>query len=590
MNDHERSLLETRSRRGRPRGADAILREVELDHAAEARTGAPGRIRPHHLIAAAVVTVIALASVAWLTQSSNPQDASVASEDSANDAVPEVWQLEPGIRDLQLTSAASSQGTALPGGDLTVMLDRRSDGVLAVAFSDGDETTVLDTLPRFQARASGQLVTPPSDATHGFELFDFETPDGVRVTVASRSVAPRTVEEIVDRAREGSVVRPQNFRPFYEGVDESPLRGRLFDQVALIYEGEQADAITITTFLEDTGWHRLSDIEWFFDNTSSTSTMSDGTPEYELDFLLADTLAIGIGRDGGPDLLVSGTSSELVRQAVQSLHLAAVPADGEALATELPTGHGARRSIASLGVSLELPEDWTIIDPDGAARFMSSDGAELVPDWTGDLSEEGREVNVPAGPARLSTVEGGLRLHIDVLCDWNPCRRLDLFAYGLGDGADAEQRLLELAERLVVLGPRIRGELASGPAWTVRHDLDRGLCVEIGVVDLGCDDSGPVVAVDESPSTPRVAGLGGSELPEDETGDLVYGFLPEPPFRPVDRPLVRLDYADGRQRTDVTVDPRTGLWAATVTPGDLPLTVVYFDESGDEIESQQIFD
>lgn len=250
-----------------------------------------------------------------------------------------------------------------------------------------------------------------------------------------------------------------------------------------------------------------------------------------------------------------------------------------------------RHTLTSFGVAFDLPTSWSFIEADGVVGFVDSSGAELHLDWTADDPDaEGRAVTTRIGPATVSDVEGGVRLRVDVPCSWPACRQLDVFAYQFGEGPAAEQQVLDLVDGLSVSGPQLTGTLDDGRVWIVHQDFDRGLCVQVAQQSLGCDDSGPVVGRDENPATPRVAAVDILELPEDRLGNLVYGFLPEPPFRPTDASLVRLDYTDGRQRTqNVSTDPRTGLWAAPVVPGDLPSAVTYLDESGQTIETYPIY-
>lgn len=245
----------------------------------------------------------------------------------------------------------------------------------------------------------------------------------------------------------------------------------------------------------------------------------------------------------------------------------------------------------SFGVAFDLPESWSFTEAEWPVSFVDSSGAELHLDWTTDDPDAaGRAVTTRIGPATISEVEGGLRVRIDVPCTWPACRQLDVFAYRFGDGSAAEQQILDLIDGLSVSGPQLTGTLDDDRVWTVRQDFDRGLCVQVDQQSLGCDNSGPVVGRTEDSATPRVAAVDILELPEDQLGNLIYGFLPEPPFRPTDASLVRLDYADGRQRTqNVTSDPRTGLWAAPVIPGDLPSAVTYLDESGQAIETFSVY-
>lgn len=269
------------------------------------------------------------------------------------------------------------------------------------------------------------------------------------------------------------------------------------------------------------------------------------------------------------------------------------PTDDVSTSTSSTVNSSRRLADEALGVTLDAPAGWHLElgEPSGeaaASRFVGPTGEEIHVDW-GDTFVEGstpandiRSVSLPAGPAEVRDVEGGLQVRIDVSCTWPPCRSLDLYAYGFSEATvgatpEAEAAVVSVLNGLTVVGPSISGTLADGRPWSVSHDLERGLCVIIDDTNLGCDDSGPVVPRTADPSTPRIAiADGGTRL-----GDLVYGFHPSPPLRPSGARLISVQNADGHSGEHVAViDPRTGLWALPITPGNDLGTVAYLDESG----------
>ena len=127
----------------------------------------------------------------------------------------------------------------------------------------------------------------------------------------------------------------------------------------------------------------------------------------------------------------------------------------------------------------------------------------------------------------------------------------------------------------------INGMLLDGQRWTVRNDAVHGLCVKLGVADLGCDDEGPVIGPGADPATPRLA-LAASARSFD-SGSLVYGFLPAGATR------IELIYDDGRSITPgLVIEPDERFWAAPVDPEDNPRTVAYLDGDGAELQRFEI--
>jgi hypothetical protein len=121
--------------------------------------------------------------------------------------------------------------------------------------------------------------------------------------------------------------------------------------------------------------------------------------------------------------------------------------------------------------------------------------------------------------------------------------------------------------------PVIAGSLHDGRPWTLRLDPSFGLCPIIGNIDFGCD------VPNNDPSdraTPRKA-VERTPFSDPQSGILVYGFLPPGATK------AELLYDDGRaiSNTEV-VEPTAHFWAAPITPGDNPPTIVYRSDDGAE--------
>lgn len=130
----------------------------------------------------------------------------------------------------------------------------------------------------------------------------------------------------------------------------------------------------------------------------------------------------------------------------------------------------------------------------------------------------------------------------------------------------------------------LQGTLPSGEVWQVDLDETRGLCVVIGEIDLGCEDVGPGVPAGSDPATPRTAAAAAGPFPEDEAGQLAFGFLPAGATN------VSLRHSDGRtDEATVVVSAELRVWASPITPGDNPDVAVYLDADGRELATYSFY-
>jgi hypothetical protein len=125
----------------------------------------------------------------------------------------------------------------------------------------------------------------------------------------------------------------------------------------------------------------------------------------------------------------------------------------------------------------------------------------------------------------------------------------------------------------------IAGRLANGLPFVLREDVEHGLCVRLGDVDLGCDDVGPVLPRGADQSTARVAVhfFSGNE----DGFWLYYGYLP-----PSASAVMFVLPGDGRWDSGLVIEPTRRYWALPVpsayTAHEGLLTVVYRDANGAE--------
>jgi len=412
MNDHIQDLLVERSRRGRPRGAEAMLRELQDVDAGDRRAHASGFRRVSRGVAAAAAVVLAVVAGFQIIEDDGGE-APLASDDGRSlGQWEQVWQLPSGFAGLKLAGAEIRPGTSLPGGRLHVMAERDRNGVIAVAFSQGQQSTLLDVLPRFASRGPDRRDTAASAETHGFELVDFDLDDGTRVTVAARDVDASTVEAVVADAQDGSVDRPAGYRPIFDGEDKSPLRGQSLDQVTLKYESGEGDQVTVSTFTEDTGWVRLNEIEWYFDQPTYVGALGEAG-SVELSLLISGTVAIGVG--DGPDVVVSATSAELLGQVVQRLDLSSyemptVPRVPEETATTLP---GPESACAVEGeATVVVPDVVGLTEAEAVRRLEAVDLRVVEGVASTDLSNTVMAHEPPAGTSVVAGACVGLRTEV----------------------------------------------------------------------------------------------------------------------------------------------------------------------------------
>jgi hypothetical protein len=127
--------------------------------------------------------------------------------------------------------------------------------------------------------------------------------------------------------------------------------------------------------------------------------------------------------------------------------------------------------------------------------------------------------------------------------------------------------------------PVLAGILHDGRPWALRLDPDFGLCPIIGSTDFGCD-----VPNNDPPdrATPRRA-VERTAFATPQSGVLAYAFLPSGATQ------AQLVFVDGRTvNADEVVELTAHFWAAPMTPGDNPLTVIYRDDNGTEVSRYQI--
>jgi hypothetical protein len=127
--------------------------------------------------------------------------------------------------------------------------------------------------------------------------------------------------------------------------------------------------------------------------------------------------------------------------------------------------------------------------------------------------------------------------------------------------------------------PVLAGILHDGRPWALRLDPDFGLCPIVGSTDFGCDvpNNDP-----RDRATPRRA-VERTAFATAQSGVLAYAFLPSGATQ------AELVFADGRiVGADEVVELTAHFWAAPITPGDNPPTVVYRDDNGMEVSRYQI--
>lgn len=122
------------------------------------------------------------------------------------------------------------------------------------------------------------------------------------------------------------------------------------------------------------------------------------------------------------------------------------------------------------------------------------------------------------------------------------------------------------------------GTLTDGDSWIVRDDPNRGLCVTIGDINYGCDDTADFVGQFEPAYTPRLVAL--RVPPEgidfEQIGILAFGYLPE------GTQAVELRDSQSRRMEFVMfTDVDLGMWVAPVVVGREEFSVRYLDGDGD---------
>ncbi len=122
------------------------------------------------------------------------------------------------------------------------------------------------------------------------------------------------------------------------------------------------------------------------------------------------------------------------------------------------------------------------------------------------------------------------------------------------------------------------GTLVDGDNWVVREDPARGLCVTIGDVNYGCDDSPGFVSEFAPPHTPRFVAL--RVPPEgidyEQIGILLFGYLPD------GAEAVELRDADAKlMESETFAGMDLGIWVTPVAVGNEDFSVRYLDGDGD---------
>lgn len=136
-----------------------------------------------------------------------------------------------------------------------------------------------------------------------------------------------------------------------------------------------------------------------------------------------------------------------------------------------------------------------------------------------------------------------------------------------GGNPDASPWLLEIDDT-------ISGALVDGRPFTLRNDPDRRLCLTIAGIDLGCDDTGPVMPAWADQTTARFT-FG----PPPTGADLAVGYLPDGAVG------VAADLNDGTRVDAAVIGGTPRIWALPLPPGletfDPP-PIVYIAEDGTE--------
>jgi hypothetical protein len=145
------------------------------------------------------------------------------------------------------------------------------------------------------------------------------------------------------------------------------------------------------------------------------------------------------------------------------------------------------------------------------------------------------------------------------------------------EGEPAQRRAFREDDYLHTLRA-MSGTLTDGDSWIVRDDPNQGLCVTIGDINYGCDDTADFVGQFDPAHTPRFVAL--RVPPEgidyEQIGILAFGYLPEGAegveFR--DSESRRMEFA-----TFTNAD--LGIWVAPVVVGREDFSARYLDGGGD---------
>ena len=129
-----------------------------------------------------------------------------------------------------------------------------------------------------------------------------------------------------------------------------------------------------------------------------------------------------------------------------------------------------------------------------------------------------------------------------------------------------------------VEGQELTGTLIDGRPFSIEHNPTEGLCLVIDAVNFGCDTTGPVVAQDADPSTPRMAV--DAAPPYEEV--LAYGYLP------ADAVGVVADLDDGTRVEGAIIGASPRIWALPL-PEQVArvdhLEFTYILEDGTEVQA-----
>lgn len=144
------------------------------------------------------------------------------------------------------------------------------------------------------------------------------------------------------------------------------------------------------------------------------------------------------------------------------------------------------------------------------------------------------------------------------------------------EGTDQQLVALKDGNYLVALRA-LTGSLASGDAWVVRDDPERGICVSVADINYGCDDEAGFLGPFDPPHTPRFIAtpVPPEGIDSEQIGVIVYGYLA------IGATQVELrDSEGGPLESEKVVNTELGLWAAPVAVASDGFSVSFLDGDG----------